>query len=209
MDAAAASLGLGGDDDADDGDDEAMAPAAPAKPKKDKPKKKKKKKSSSSSKTGADVLAGIFGAKAAATIVKKADRAVAARAAAPPAPPKFDGIVRKATAVETKRFGGQTVEVRKTVRETAKATKQRARAHGDRLDRVLDAIAGKKELTAVAKSSAEWDLYKEKEGLEDSLKDAGQKGYLAKQAFMERADQRKFAIERDHRNAERAKRDQQ
>ena len=51
----------------------------------------------------------------------------------------------------------------------------------------------------------EWDQFKEKNKLQDSLK--GGTGLLAKRDFLERTDHRRFEIERDARNAERAKRD--
>ena len=56
----------------------------------------------------------------------------------------------------------------RTVRETEGDNKKRQ--FRDRLDAVLDQINGPKKVTAVAKSAAEWDLYKEKEGLTDTLK---------------------------------------
>jgi hypothetical protein len=102
------------------------------------------------------------------------------------------------------RAGGETVQVTKTKWETSDANTARRKAH-DRLDHVLDLIAGKKEITATEKSAQEWDQYKEKHKLEDSLK--GGTGLLAKRDFLERTDVRRFEIERDARNAERAKRD--
>jgi len=204
VDAEAAALGLG---DASS-DDDAPADAAPAPEEKPKKKKKKDKKPKKKGDKASSVLAGIFGAKAAASICKKADKAVQKRAAEGPGESKFGGkIVRKRTVVEEKRFGGETIQIARTVRDAAGSARAPARAAG-RVDDVLEAIKGPKAVTTVAKSSADWDVFKEKEGLEDSLKDAGQKGYLAKQEFLDRADHRAFERERDQRNAERAKQDQ-
>ena len=54
----------------------------------------------------------------------------------------------------------------------------------------------------------DWDAYKHKEGLDESLKNASATGYLAKKDFLERADVRQFEQERDFRNAQRAKQDE-
>ena len=167
-------------------------------PTQDKKKKKPKKR---------DVLAGIFGSKGAAAIVRRADRSIEERKHAPPPKSKDEilkNLVRKQKVVEERRFGGETVQVTKTKWETSDANTARRKAH-DRLDHVLDLIAGKKEITATEKSAQEWDQYKEKHKLEDSLK--GGTGLLAKRDFLERTDHRRFEIERDARNAERAKRD--
>ena len=59
------------------------------------------------------------------------------------------------------RAGGETVQVTKTKWETSDANTARRKAH-DRLDHVLDLIAGKKEITATEKSAQEWDQFKEK-----------------------------------------------
>jgi hypothetical protein len=62
-------------------------------------------------------------------------------------------------------------------------------------------------LKQVAKSSSDWDSFKEKEGLEESLKDADKKGYLAKQDFLGRCDHRKFDQEKATRDIERLQRE--
>ncbi|CAH0366760.1 unnamed protein product [Pelagomonas calceolata] len=196
---AAADLGFDSDDD------EEMAPAPKKKKKvKKSPDSKKKKKKKPKKR---DVLAGIFGSKGAAAIVRRADRSIEERKHAPPPKSKDEilkNLVRKQKVVEERRFGGETVQVTKTKWETSDANTARRKAH-DRLDHVLDLIAGKKEITATEKSAQEWDQYKEKHKLEDSLK--GGTGLLAKRDFLERTDHRRFEIERDARNAERAKRD--
>ena len=154
-----------------------------------------------------NVLQSIFGRKGSAQICRRADRAVEERKALPP--PKssqeiLKNLVRKQKVIEERRFGGETVQVVKTKMESGSASAQRRKAH-DRLDHVLDLIAGKKEITATEKSAQEWDQFKEKNKLQDSLK--GGTGMLDKNEFLERTDHRRFAIERDQRNAERAKRD--
>ncbi|KAH8047266.1 hypothetical protein JL721_12200 [Aureococcus anophagefferens] len=124
-------------------------------------KKKKKKKDKKPKKKGdkaSSVLAGIFGAKAAASICKKADKAVQRRAAEGPAESKFGGkIVRKRTVVEEKRFGGETIQIARTVRDAA-GSASRARAGRHDAPR-----PSRPAVTTVAKSSADWDVFKEKE----------------------------------------------
>ena len=44
------------------------------------------------------------------------------------------------------------------------------------LDSVLDTIKGPKVVSTVAKSNIDWDIYKEKEGLEDELSAATKEG---------------------------------
>lgn len=44
------------------------------------------------------------------------------------------------------------------------------------LDTVLDTIKGPKTVSTVAKSSMDWDVYKEKEGLEEDLQAAAKDG---------------------------------
>ena len=47
---------------------------------------------------------------------------------------------------------------------------------GPSIDSVLDALKGPKTISTVAKSSVDWNNFKEEEGLEDSLMHAGKDG---------------------------------
>lgn len=57
----------------------------------------------------------------------------------------------------------------------AKASNKRKAPSGG-LDTVLDTIKGPKLVSTVAKSSMDWDSYKEKEGLEEDLQAAAKEG---------------------------------
>ena len=74
------------------------------------------------------------------------------------------------------------------------------------LDKALAAIKGPESVSTVAKSGADWDNFKEKEGLEDELQVAQKEGFLTRKEFLERVDYRKFEQERDQRLREQAMR---
>lgn len=76
------------------------------------------------------------------------------------------------------------------------------------LDSVLAEIAGPSKLSTVAKTSADWDSYKTKAGVEEELEKQAQsnKAYLVKQDFLKRVDERRFEHERAQRDQERAAR---
>lgn len=59
------------------------------------------------------------------------------------------------------------------------------------------------------KTSADWDQFKEKEGIKASLErySKSNQGYVDKQAFLNRVDLRQFELEKEQRARERAKRD--
>ncbi|KAJ1462862.1 bucentaur or craniofacial development-domain-containing protein [Pelagophyceae sp. CCMP2097] len=180
------------------------APEAPEPPKKKKKVAKEKVKASSKSKAQS-VLAGIFGAKSASQICKKAEKSTKKRAAtAASAPTQSRGVVRKREVVEERTFAGETIQVRRTVRDAGAAA---AEAPKSGIDRVLAEIKGVAAVSTVAKSSSDWDAFKESEGLDESLKDADKKGFLGRQDFLERCDVRKFDQERSQRDAERLTRE--
>jgi hypothetical protein len=64
--------------------------------------------------------------------------------------------------------------VQQSTAEAAAAAKKKAPSKG--LDSVLDTIKGPKLVSTVAKSSMDWDVYKEKEGLEEDLQAAAKEG---------------------------------
>ncbi|CAM9428998.1 unnamed protein product [Discosporangium mesarthrocarpum] len=70
---------------------------------------------------------------------------------------------------------------------------------------MLAALDAPKNISTVAKSSMDWDNYKEEEGLEEEMskvtKDGA--GYLNRQDFLQRCDMRRFEQERDARAANR------
>lgn len=69
---------------------------------------------------------------------------------------------------------------------------------------MIDSLKGPKTVSTIAKSSYDWDNFKEKEGLEDDLAKAGQDGYLTKKDFLERVDNNLFQHEKQEREAKRS-----
>lgn len=57
------------------------------------------------------------------------------------------------------------------------AEKSKKKGAGGGLDSVLSTIKGPKAVSTVLKSSMDWDVYKEKEGLEEDLQAAVKDGY--------------------------------
>ncbi|KAJ8611259.1 hypothetical protein CTAYLR_004162 [Chrysophaeum taylorii] len=150
------------------------------------------------------VLSQIFGDEAAAKILARARANIARRAkeaAERPAQPLR--VLKTHTVTETKTFAGEKVEIQRTV--MAEDAGKKAATTG--IDAVLAEIKGPQAVSTVAKSSSDWDAFKTQEGIEDSLRDASKKGYLANQDFLERCDLRAFDRERDDREKQRALRD--
>lgn len=74
--------------------------------------------------------------------------------------------------------------------------------------KLLEAINDKGKVSTIAKTSADWDQFKEKSGLGDHLEEqaTSNKAYLNKQDFLERVDHRTFEVEKKERDRERHKR---
>ena len=70
--------------------------------------------------------------------------------------------------------------VQRTVLQSAADTQAqesvKKKGPGAGLDQVLSTIKGPKLVSTVAKSSMDWDVYKEKEGLEEDLQAAAKDG---------------------------------
>ncbi|KAL0591542.1 hypothetical protein ABG067_001140 [Albugo candida] len=71
------------------------------------------------------------------------------------------------------------------------------------LDRVLANLNGTKKLSTMEKTSLDWDQYKEEHKLTDELSHSIKDGYLEKQNFLLRLDQRQFEIEKADRERKR------
>ncbi|KAJ0401478.1 hypothetical protein P43SY_000083 [Pythium insidiosum] len=78
-----------------------------------------------------------------------------------------------------------------------------------RLDQVLAALDAPKKVSTIEKSSIDWDKFKEQEGIEDELTQYTKDGYIEKQEFLQRLDQKRFEIEKAERERERQQRQQQ
>jgi len=67
------------------------------------------------------------------------------------------------------------------------------------LGSVLSKIGKKNKMGTLEKSKMDWESFKKKEGIEEDLKihNKGKQGYTERMAFLNRADQREYEIERD------------
>lgn len=68
--------------------------------------------------------------------------------------------------------------MQRTVLQSAadSASQDKSKASSKGIDQVLNTIKGPKLVSTVAKSSMDWDVYKEKEGLEEDLQAAAKDG---------------------------------
>lgn len=73
---------------------------------------------------------------------------------------------------------------------------------------VLSQLGKKQKISTLEKTKLDWDKFKQEENIEEELQtyNKGKDGYLDRQDFLQRADLRRFEIEKDIRNTERAKR---
>jgi len=187
----------------------AAAAAAAAAP----PPKKKTKKAKAKDKQKQKLLASIFGKTAASQLVDGAAAAAPKKAKAAAGKGKAKPIVRlaKVTNTKTMKFAGQTVTVKSSggigVAKAQAPAGGGGGGGGGGLSDMLNAIKGPKAISTVTKSAADWDTYKQDEGLEETLEGAEKKGYLAKQDFLDRVDQRKFELEKGQRETDRRKRE--
>ncbi|CAM9342820.1 unnamed protein product [Chrysoparadoxa australica] len=167
--------------------------------------KKAKKKKLVSKKAG-KVLEGIFGKGAAKSLVAKAS---ASKARADEMGPVGAFKAPKQVEItEVKKFAGREIAVTRKVVEgsaeeaAAKAKESKKKQGG--LDGVLAAMNAPKAISTVDKSSMDWDKFKQEEGLEGELALVTKGGgYLNKQDFLLRCDNRQFEQERDARQAAR------
>lgn len=124
---------------------------------------------------------------------------------------------KKVSITKTYDFAGEAVIVTKTVdkdsleakhikkEETKKAEPKQSvmpvgcvgvkRSGG--LSSVLGQIGKKAKLSTLEKSKLDWDVFKEQEGIQEELQNFNKDGYLEKQAFLKRTDERQFEMERD------------
>mmetsp|Transcript_789 Transcript_789/g.2677 ORF Transcript_789/g.2677 Transcript_789/m.2677 type:complete len:218 (-) Transcript_789:35-688(-) len=192
-------------DDDDVADDLSPPPPSTQKKKKQQPKKKKPRimqyyapPAGLRPPSAVEVLTEIFGRDDALKIIARARRAREKRRAEPTMSAKeaADLAVTTRDVVLTRTFAGEKIELTQTVDASTTAHAQQPKAG---IDAVIDELKGPKAVTAVAKSAYDWDSFKQKEGLEDSLRDASRKGYLNNQDFLQRVDVRQFEKERDQR----------
>ena len=96
-----------------------------------------------------------------------------------------------------------------TVTTSGSSTTARRKAKG--VDNLLSELSRPDKLSTIAKTTADWDLFKAKNAdatLKEELenKARGNEAYLAKKDFLSRVDNRKFELEKAGRDRERVKR---
>ena len=111
------------------------------------------------------------------------------------------------------KYAGKDVEVVKKVSSTSKEaqehleSKDKAKVGNASLDALVAMTQGTKDISTVEKSSYDWDQFKAKNNVGEELEEANRKnGYLQKQDFLNRVDQRQFELEKAQRERERVKR---
>jgi len=144
------------------------------------------------------ILAGIFGKKAAKLLARteeaESEAGVGAEDIKERVLASVKRVQKKTKVTEIRKFAGQEIEVQRTVLQSAGPTSA-PRAKGG-LDDVLSTIKGPKAVSTVAKSSMDWDGFKEKEGLEEDLAAASKDGYLARKDFLDRVDVRTYEVDK-------------
>mmetsp|Transcript_19718 Transcript_19718/g.30403 ORF Transcript_19718/g.30403 Transcript_19718/m.30403 type:complete len:269 (+) Transcript_19718:151-957(+) len=179
-------------------------------------KRSRKTKEFSKSDKQEQILVDIFGPTAAARLIKNSISTFEKPKATSTnyLPPLS---LKKETITEVKRFAGKDITVQKVV-DPASSSKMATAATATEIkekqdpkkgiDHVLDQLNGPAKLTTVAKTSSDWDTFKEKEGVEEELekKAQGKDAYLVKKDFLDRVDQRRFEHEKVARDKERAAR---
>lgn len=180
-------------------------------------KKNTRKKKANSAKVKS-VLAGIFGNTQATTLIEKTETSSSSGGGGRGEKASSEEmkeairqsvklVQKKQKVEETKKFAGQNVVIQRSVMSSetkSKPVATHSNAPASSLDKALAAIKGPESVSTVAKSGADWDNFKEKEGLEDELQVAQKEGFLTRKEFLERVDYRKFEQERDQRLREQA-----
>lgn len=167
------------------------------------------------------LLCHVLGTRAAATVLHHKSKHVV-RAAHRPTPrhtvgakaPPSSGARRPAgsrTSVTTPRAAvTATATVPTQSAEPASAVRKRplASAPTGGVHAVLQALQEAEKTTTIAKTSADWELFKDKTGLGDKLEEKAESkdSYLNRQDFLTRVDHRTFELERKDRDKERAAR---
>ncbi|EFA00183.1 craniofacial development protein 1 [Tribolium castaneum] len=114
------------------------------------------------------------------------------------------------------KFAGEEVKVEKEVAkdsidarlsnkssEPGKPVKSKGGLSG-----ILSQLGKKTKISTLEKSKLDWDQFKKEENLQEELQNhnKGKDGYLERQDFLQRADLRRFEIEKEIRSKERSKR---
>ena len=178
--------------------------------------KKKGAKSKKAMKKKKNLLASMFGSSAAGKLLSTSAAVTKADTDSRKRDRPLQGLEKKVV-TETKVFAGKEIEVTRTVvgptgaAATAAAPGPAAPAAASApggIDAVLANLGGPQKLSTVAKTSSDWDTFKDKTGLDEELEEKakGKDAYLVKKDFLDRVDQRTFEVEKAERDRERAAR---
>ncbi|KAL7448167.1 hypothetical protein ACHAWC_000407 [Mediolabrus comicus] len=179
-----------------------------------------------------NILSSIFGKHSSAKLMSSSK---ATAAMARPKVSSSGGMMRLERRVvkEVKRFAGQEICVEKVVMmpifsstanstdeskqspqpvaaaATSTSTTTNRKAKG--LDNLLTEMSRPEKLSTISKTSTDWDLFKSKNKdatLKEQLESRaeGNEAFLVKKDFLDRVDQRKFELEKEERDRERASR---
>ncbi|KAK4876951.1 hypothetical protein RN001_009457 [Aquatica leii] len=115
----------------------------------------------------------------------------------------------KVKVTEILKFAGEEIHVEKEVNKTDSDTKVLNKPSGSNgpkprsgLSSVLNQLGKKTKINTLEKSKLDWDKFKKEEQIEDELSaySKSKDGYLERQDFLQRADVRRFEIEKNIRN---------
>lgn len=179
-----------------------------------------------------NILSSIFGKHSSAKLMSSSK---ATAAMARPKVSSSGGMMRLERRVvkEVKRFAGQEICVEKVVMmpifsstanstdeskqspqpvaTTATSTSSTTNRKAKGLDNLLTEMSRPEKLSTISKTSTDWDLFKSKNKdatLKEQLESRaeGNEAFLVKKDFLDRVDQRKFELEKEERDRERASR---
>mmetsp|Transcript_14180 Transcript_14180/g.30778 ORF Transcript_14180/g.30778 Transcript_14180/m.30778 type:complete len:270 (+) Transcript_14180:42-851(+) len=173
--------------------------------------KKKDAKSKKAMKKKKNLLASMFGKSAAEKLMSTSSAIIMSDTNSRKRDRPLQGLEKK-TVTETKVFAGKAIEVKRTVVEptaVAAAASTAAAApptSSGGIDSVLANLGGPQKMSTVAKTSSDWDTFKNKTGLDEELEEKakGKDAYLVKKDFLDRVDQRTFEVEKAERDRKRA-----
>ena len=72
------------------------------------------------------------------------------------------------------------------------------------LDAAVSGLMDVHKVNTVDKSSMDWEVYKVEKGIGDDVEQAAKNGYVGKQEFLDRVDQRQYSLELQERKRQRA-----
>ena len=172
--------------------------------------KKAAKKAQASKKKAKSMIADIFGKTVSKDLVSRTSFVPKKSAAGSISTTAIKALIRPRTknVVEKKKFAGRTIEViRQVANPDDEDDNSNSRTKGaNNLDSLLTDLAGPSKVSTIAKTSSDWDTFKDKKGVGEELEKNNKNGYLTKKDFLNRVDQRQFELEKAKRDVERARR---